>query len=58
MTDGKQKILEWVLAIVGATFLMGLVAIVVLEWAAGCGESWVQADGSRVVGECIFIGRW
>lgn len=36
------SVLIWVVLIVG-----------VLDWWGGCGESWVQADGTRVQGECI-----
>lgn len=32
-------------------------ALIMVEWFVGCGEVWIQADGSRVVGECVFIGR-
>ena len=28
------------------------IAVAMLDWAGGCGESYIQADGSRVAGEC------
>ena len=52
----RQKIFDFVLGTAFAVAFAGLMAIVLIEWMAGCGESWVQADGSRVVGECVFIG--
>lgn len=30
-----------------------LFTVAVLDWFSGCGESWVQADGSRIMGECM-----
>jgi hypothetical protein len=53
-----NKFLE-VLATTAICVVFGVfVGVIVLEWLSGCGESWVQADGSRVMGECLFIGRW
>jgi len=34
-----------------------LMAYTLLNWALGCGESFPQADGTRVQGECIEIRR-
>lgn len=34
-------------------FLMALLAVGLLDWFGGCGESWVQADGTRIMGECM-----
>lgn len=37
-----------------------LIFVGLLDWFGGCGESYVQADGSRIMGEClgreIFFG--
>jgi hypothetical protein len=32
-------------------------AMLVAEWAAGCGESYVDAKGKTHVGQCIFLDR-
>ena len=37
---------------IGLVF-MGLLLIGLLDWFSGCGESWVQADGTRIMGECM-----
>lgn len=29
------------------------VVVVFLDWLSGCGESWMQADGTRIMGECM-----
>lgn len=39
-------------AIVVALFSL-FIAVAALDWAGGCGESYIQADGSRVAGECM-----
>jgi hypothetical protein len=36
-----------------STAITVLLVVGLLDWFSGCGESWVQADGSRVMGECI-----
>jgi hypothetical protein len=30
-----------------------LIFVGLLDWFGGCGESYVQADGSRIMGECL-----
>jgi len=42
------------LVLVCFSFLM---AYTLINWALGCGESFPQADGTRVQGECIEIRR-
>ena len=32
-----------------------LMAVLVIEWMAGCGESYVDANGVRHQNECVFI---
>ena len=53
----KKKVWEVVGAVIGTVFIGGLMAVIFIEWMVGCGETWIQADGSRVVGECVFIGE-
>jgi len=52
----RQKIFDFVLGVTFTVLFALMGALILIEWLAGCGESWVQADGTRVVGECIFIG--
>lgn len=33
------------------------VSVLLLEWAAGCGESYTDSRGRTHVGECIFLER-
>jgi hypothetical protein len=51
---------KWAEIVLGgiATVLFAiLLAVILVEWFAGCGETWVQADGSRVIGDCVFINN-
>ena len=34
-----------------------LMAYTLINWALGCGESFPQADGTRIQGECIELRR-
>ena len=41
-----------VLATIATAFL---IAWVLINWMMGCGETWVQADGTYIAGECLSI---
>jgi hypothetical protein len=47
-----------------AVAFSALVALVLIEWAVGCGEITYHADGTWVTNECVFIphkqarGEW
>jgi hypothetical protein len=30
-------------------------AVLLIEWMAGCGETYIAADGKRYANECVFI---
>lgn len=32
-------------------------AALMLEWFAGCGDTYIAADGQRYENECVFIKR-
>ena len=36
-----------------ATAITVLLVVGLLDWFSGCGESWIQADGTRIMGECM-----
>jgi hypothetical protein len=47
----------WLLqAIIGAVFI-GFFVMMLLEWSAGCGETYVDSKGIRHQHECLFIDR-
>lgn len=31
------------------------IALVFVEWASGCGESYIDANGNTHIGECMFL---
>lgn len=37
--------------------MMGFLVLMVLEWAAGCGETYVDSKGIRHQNECLFLKR-
>lgn len=47
------KVLEVILM---AVFAVGL-AVIVLEWLSGCGETYIDSKGVRHQYECLFINR-
>ena len=50
-----KTIIEFVFgAITMAIFSIGL-AVITIEWFAGCGESYVDAYGKRHLNQCVFI---
>ena len=48
-----MKALTVFLYVVLATAITVLLVVGLLDWFGGCGESWVQADGTRIMGECV-----
>lgn len=52
-----KRVLRWLatVAVVTAFGLLG--AVFLLEWMAGCGETYIDAKGERHANECLFIKR-
>lgn len=48
-----KNILEFVLSLAVAALLF----VVLIEWAAGCGETYVDAAGARHQYKCVFINN-
>lgn len=53
-----KKMFSVVGQILASLFFGVLLAVLMLEWWAGCGETYVNAKGERIAHECIFIGSW
>jgi hypothetical protein len=47
------RMLELILCVAIAIVL----AVAILEWFAGCGETYIDSKGKRHAHECLFIGR-
>jgi hypothetical protein len=48
-----MKALTTLFYVVLATAITVLLVVGLLDWFSGCGESWIQADGARIMGECM-----
>jgi hypothetical protein len=46
-----RYLIEAALMIIFAMFMV----VVLIEWAAGCGETYIDANGVRHAYECVFI---
>ena len=53
--NALKAVALWALqGIIGAVFVLGA-AIVMVEWFAGCGETYVDSNGKRHAHECLFL---
>ena len=50
-----KKLVDWAVAAVTMVVFAAMMAVVTIEWMAGCGESYVDANGKRHLNECVFI---
>ncbi len=50
-----QRIARWVLYVTSVTAISVLGAVILIEWMAGCGETYTDAKGEQHANECIFI---
>ena len=48
---------EVILTMLGTAAFALLTAVLLLEWMAGCGETYIDAKGERHANECMFIGK-
>lgn len=51
---------KWIERIISAIALVAMsfgLAVLVMEWMAGCGESYIDSKGVRHQNECLFINR-
>jgi len=50
-----RKLFDWVLSAVLMLAFCIFMAVIAIEWMAGCGESYIDAKGVRHLYECVFI---
>lgn len=48
---------EVILTMLGTLAFALFFAVMLLEWMAGCGETYIDAKGERHAHECMFIGK-
>jgi cytochrome b subunit of formate dehydrogenase len=56
MKHWKNLVLLVMQVLSGLAFVCFL-ALMIAEWAAGCGETYVDAKGNTHLHECLFINR-
>jgi len=57
MKDMLKQLLVWfVQGIIGA-LILAFMLFMVLEWASGCGETYVDSKGVTHIGECVITIR-
>ena len=52
-----KRVARWLATVAAVTAFAVLGAVVLLEWMAGCGETYIDSKGVRHANECIFINR-
>ena len=52
-----KRTIEVILTMLGTLAFAILGAVFLLEWMAGCGETYINAKGERHAHECVFIGK-
>jgi hypothetical protein len=50
-----MTILERIAYTIMAIIVMLTLALVMIEWVVGCGESYVDSAGTRHYNECVFV---
>jgi len=50
-----RKLIEVLVSILIVTAFSTIMVVAILEWLAGCGESYTDAYGVRHQHECLFI---
>lgn len=50
-----SRLREWVIGAVLMVVIALLGAVLLIEWFAGCGETYIDANGERHAYECVFI---
>lgn len=52
-----RKLITFIIqGLIGMVFVLGG-ALLLVEWASGCGETYIDSKGVRHANECIFINR-
>jgi hypothetical protein len=49
--------IRWFFTALGVLCFSLLLAVMLMEWMVGCGESYVDSKGVTHLNECLFINR-
>lgn len=50
-----KRIIRWLVSAVTVVLFAIFMAVIAIEWMAGCGESYTDANGKTHLNECVFI---
>lgn len=53
-----KRVVRWLATVAAVAAFAVLGAIVLLEWMAGCGETYIDANGEQHAHECIFLSYY
>lgn len=52
-----KRLLLWIAQGLAGLVLIAFFCLMLIEWAAGCGESYVDAKGKTHINDCVFINQ-
>jgi hypothetical protein len=52
-----KKIINIIAHLLLASLFAGFMAVMFIEWMAGCGETYIDSKGVRHANECIIINH-
>jgi hypothetical protein len=52
-----KELLLWLAQGILGIVLIAFFALMLVEWMAGCGESYVDSKGKTHINECVFINQ-
>ena len=52
-----KRLLLWLAQALAGIVLIAFFCLMLIEWMAGCGESYVDAKGKTHINECVFINQ-
>ena len=52
-----KRVARWLSYVISVTVIGVLMAVFLLEWMAGCGETYTDSKGVQHANECLFINR-
>ena len=50
-----KRVARWLSYVISATVVAVLMAVFLLEWMAGCGETYTDSKGVRHANDCIIV---
>lgn len=50
-----KRVLRGAASVAMAFVIAAFLALIVIEWMAGCGETYIDSKGVRHANECIFL---